>query len=107
VSNSNHHTLQVKKLSVKRITSPLTYDSFNSIIPEGLYDPAMGPADINGRCDTTTTSSSSSSSNNKRTSSTNKRTRSSNLHQQLSQGAMTSPSGSSATHMHAAARLDA
>jgi hypothetical protein len=39
----------VKKLSVKRITSPLTYDSFNNIIPEGLYDSAMGPADANGR----------------------------------------------------------
>ncbi|KAF6245033.1 hypothetical protein COO60DRAFT_1650460 [Scenedesmus sp. NREL 46B-D3] len=43
---------EVKKLSVKRITSPLTYDSFNNIIPDGLYDSAMGPADINGRCAT-------------------------------------------------------
>jgi hypothetical protein len=42
--------LQVRKLSVKRVTSPLTYDSFNNIIPDGLYDPAMGPVDFNSRC---------------------------------------------------------
>lgn len=46
--------LQVRKLSVKRITAPLTYDSFGQIIPNGLYDSAMGPADINGRYTATT-----------------------------------------------------
>eukprot|EP00879_Flechtneria_rotunda_P027392 GHRR01029340.1.p1 GENE.GHRR01029340.1~~GHRR01029340.1.p1 ORF type:complete len:728 (+),score=248.94 GHRR01029340.1:30-2186(+) len=43
---------EVRKLSVKRITSPLTYDSFNNVIPNGLYDPAMGPYDMNSRCTT-------------------------------------------------------
>ncbi|KAF8073189.1 rpa1 [Scenedesmus sp. PABB004] len=43
---------EVRKLSVKRVLSPLTYDAFNNIIPDGLYDPAMGPVDFNGRCST-------------------------------------------------------
>lgn len=42
--------LQVRKLSVQRITSPLTYDNLNNIVTGGLYDPTMGPVDQNARC---------------------------------------------------------
>jgi len=31
---------------VKQITSPLTLDNLKHAIPNGLYDPALGPADI-------------------------------------------------------------
>jgi hypothetical protein len=41
--------LQVRKLSVQRITSPLTYDNLDNIVPGGLYDPALGPVDQNAR----------------------------------------------------------
>jgi len=43
--------VQVRKLSVQRITSPLTYDNLNNIVSGGLYDPAMGPVDQNARYD--------------------------------------------------------
>jgi hypothetical protein len=38
-------TRQVRKLSVTRVLSPLTYDNLSNIVPTGLYDPAMGPID--------------------------------------------------------------
>lgn len=44
------HPAQVRKLSVQRITSPLTYDNLNNIVSGGLYDPALGPVDQNARC---------------------------------------------------------
>ncbi|KAI8467974.1 MAG: hypothetical protein J3K34DRAFT_471284, partial [Monoraphidium minutum] len=43
---------EVRKLSVKRVTSPVTYDSLMNVVPDGLYDAAMGPVDFNGRCTT-------------------------------------------------------
>lgn len=45
-------TLQVKKLSAKRITSPLIFDNLKNSVPGGLYDPALGPIDFRGRCTT-------------------------------------------------------
>jgi DNA-directed RNA polymerase I subunit RPA1 len=33
---------EIKKISVKRITSSITLDSFNNPVPGGLYDPALG-----------------------------------------------------------------
>lgn len=43
---------QVRKQSVKAITSPLTFDSLNHPVVNGLYDPALGPVEKNGRCST-------------------------------------------------------
>jgi hypothetical protein len=40
--------VQVKKLSVKQITSPVVFDNVQNAIPGGLYDPAMGPYNPNG-----------------------------------------------------------
>jgi hypothetical protein len=34
---------------VKRLTSPITYDSLMNVVPDGLYDPALGPVDFNAR----------------------------------------------------------
>lgn len=42
----------MRKLSVKRITSPITYDSLMNVVTDGLYDPALGPVDWNARCTT-------------------------------------------------------
>lgn len=42
--------IQVRKLSVKQITSPVTYDNSMNVVPDGLYDSALGPVDFNGRC---------------------------------------------------------
>lgn len=39
---------QVRKLSVKRVTSPITFDNMGHPVPDGLYDPAMGPAGAGG-----------------------------------------------------------
>ena len=41
--------LQIRKLSVKRITSPLVYDNLKNAIPNGLYDAAMGPMETQDR----------------------------------------------------------
>ena len=41
-------TDQVKRLSVKRILSPLIFDNLKNPIPDGLYDPAFGPVDARG-----------------------------------------------------------
>ena len=43
---------QVRRQSVKAITSPLTFDSLNHPVIGGLYDPALGPVEKNGRCST-------------------------------------------------------
>ena len=43
---------EVRRLSVKRITSPVTYDTLMNAVPDGLYDAALGPVDFNGRCGT-------------------------------------------------------
>lgn len=43
---------QVRRQSVKIITSPLTFDSLNHPVIGGLYDPALGPVEKNGRCST-------------------------------------------------------
>ncbi len=40
---------QIRKLSVKRITSPLVYDNLKTAVPNGLYDAAMGPMETNDR----------------------------------------------------------
>jgi len=41
--------LQVKRLSVKRLTSPLTFDNLGNAVKDGLYDSAMGPLDVGNR----------------------------------------------------------
>lgn len=41
---------QVKKFSVKRISNPLMFDPLNNAVPEGLYDPALGPTENHQRC---------------------------------------------------------
>ena len=38
--------LQVRKISVKQIVSPVIFDNMKNPIKGGLYDPAMGPMDI-------------------------------------------------------------
>ena len=45
--------LQVKALSVKRLTNPVTLDPAGLPLPDGLYDPALGlqPND-RGDCET-------------------------------------------------------
>ena len=43
---------QVRRQSVKAITSPMTFDSLNHPVIGGLYDPALGPVEKNGRCST-------------------------------------------------------
>jgi hypothetical protein len=40
----------VKKFSVKRISNPLMFDPLNNAVPEGLYDPALGPTENHQRC---------------------------------------------------------
>jgi hypothetical protein len=42
---------QVKKFSVKRISNPLMFDPLNNAVPEGLYDPALGPTENHQRCE--------------------------------------------------------
>lgn len=43
---------QVRRQSVKAITSAATFDALNHAVVGGLYDPALGPTDKNGRCAT-------------------------------------------------------
>ncbi len=43
---------QVRRLSVKRITSPVARDNLGHPVPGGLYDPAMGPLAPGERCGT-------------------------------------------------------
>jgi hypothetical protein len=39
---------QARKLSVKRITATEILDRLDNAVPDGLYDPAMGPTDPKG-----------------------------------------------------------
>ena len=34
---------EIRALSVKRITSPHVFDNLDMPVPNGLYDPALGP----------------------------------------------------------------
>jgi hypothetical protein len=43
VSFSLYSSEEIRKLSVKRITNPLQFDSLNHPTIGGLYDPALGP----------------------------------------------------------------
>ncbi len=36
---------QVRKLSVKRIVTPIIFDNLKNAVPGGLYDPSLGPLD--------------------------------------------------------------
>ncbi|CAM9299534.1 unnamed protein product, partial [Choristocarpus tenellus] len=42
----------IRGLSVKQITSPVTFDSLNNPLPGGLYDPALGPTEYHTMCET-------------------------------------------------------
>lgn len=41
--------LQVRKLSVKQVVSPIIFDNLKNAIKGGLYDPAFGPMDARER----------------------------------------------------------
>eukprot|EP00798_Chlamydomonas_sp_ICE-L_P025177 gene25177-10812_t len=43
---------EVRKLSVKRIITPVVFDNLKNALADGLYDSAMGPIDIRGSCST-------------------------------------------------------
>eukprot|EP01126_Amoeba_proteus_P047645 TRINITY_DN5456_c0_g1_i5.p1 TRINITY_DN5456_c0_g1~~TRINITY_DN5456_c0_g1_i5.p1 ORF type:complete len:1424 (+),score=301.44 TRINITY_DN5456_c0_g1_i5:49-4272(+) len=42
---------QIRKMSVKEVTVPITFDNLEQPVPGGLYDPAFGPL-YNGICST-------------------------------------------------------
>ncbi len=37
--------LQVRKISVKQVVSPIIFDNMKTAVKGGLYDPAFGPMD--------------------------------------------------------------
>jgi DNA-directed RNA polymerase beta' subunit len=41
---------EIKAISVKQITSPVTFDALNNALPGGLYDPALGPTQPHTKC---------------------------------------------------------
>ncbi|KAF4130790.1 RNA polymerase Rpb1 [Phytophthora infestans] len=43
---------EIRDLSVKQLTSRLSFDSLNNPVVGGLYDPALGPVDFNMICPT-------------------------------------------------------
>lgn len=43
---------QVRSLSVKLISNPQIFDALGHPVRGGLYDPALGPVDKDGRCGT-------------------------------------------------------
>ncbi|KAJ8492799.1 hypothetical protein OPV22_014520 [Ensete ventricosum] len=43
-------TEEIRKISVKKITKPDLLDAKNSPVPDGLYDPALGPLNDNDSC---------------------------------------------------------
>ncbi|GFR43873.1 hypothetical protein Agub_g5002 [Astrephomene gubernaculifera] len=43
---------EIRKLSVVKVTSPIIFDNMKVAVPDGLYDPRMGPVDIRDRCAT-------------------------------------------------------
>ncbi|CAM9447200.1 unnamed protein product, partial [Chrysoparadoxa australica] len=42
----------IKAISCKQITSPVTFDNLNNPLPSGLYDPCLGPTDSGVVCPT-------------------------------------------------------
>lgn len=40
---------QVRKISVKQVTSPIIFDNMKTAVKGGLYDPAFGPMDPKSR----------------------------------------------------------
>ncbi|PSC74762.1 beta and beta-prime subunits of DNA dependent RNA-polymerase [Micractinium conductrix] len=43
---------EVRKISVKQVTSPIIFDNMKNAVRGGLYDPAFGPMDPKERCAT-------------------------------------------------------
>lgn len=43
---------QIRALSVKAITTSVIFDGLNHPVKGGLYDPALGPVDRDGKCGT-------------------------------------------------------
>jgi DNA-directed RNA polymerase beta' subunit len=43
---------EIRSVSVKQITSPMTFDALNNPLPGGLYDPALGPSQLRAVCPT-------------------------------------------------------
>eukprot|EP00897_Mesotaenium_endlicherianum_P000548 jgi/Mesen1/10494/ME000083S09995 len=43
---------EVHAISVKRLTNPQLFDNLRNPMPDGLYDPALGPIDPHGSCTT-------------------------------------------------------
>jgi DNA-directed RNA polymerase I subunit RPA1 len=41
---------EIRAISVKQITSPVTFDALNNALPGGLYDPALGPTQPHTKC---------------------------------------------------------
>lgn len=52
VSFSAYNKDEVRRLSVKRIANPVTFDNMLHPTLGGLYDPALGPIDTQDRCTT-------------------------------------------------------
>ena len=50
ISFTAYTETDILKLSVKEITSPLSFDRTNQPLPGGLYDPALGPIDQGDVC---------------------------------------------------------
>jgi len=44
-SKLHKFALQIRKISVKRVVSPILFDNLKNAVIGGLYDPAMGPMD--------------------------------------------------------------
>ncbi|CAM9339535.1 unnamed protein product, partial [Discosporangium mesarthrocarpum] len=42
----------VRSVSVKQLTSPMTFDAFNAPLPGGLYDRCLGPVEAHSMCET-------------------------------------------------------
>lgn len=49
---SLHTAEEIKTLAVKKVTNPQTYDALLHPMKNGFMDPAFGPNDQNGLCDT-------------------------------------------------------
>ncbi len=52
VSFSMYTSAEIKKLSVKEITNPQSFDAIGQPTIGGLYDPALGPSDPDDNCKT-------------------------------------------------------
>ena len=44
--------VQVRKISVKKVESPIIFDNLKNAVKGGLYDPAFGPMDAKEKCST-------------------------------------------------------